>query len=105
MRRFHRPPRTFARHVDEVWRGFARAQKSARTRDSTNDNITKDGRTISCEWYNTPLVDDSGRCWALHRWFRMSPSAWRSKKDSASRRKWKQSAALPAASRTTSTIC
>ena len=28
---------------------------------STNDNVTKDGRTISCEWYNTPLVDESGR--------------------------------------------
>ncbi len=28
---------------------------------SANDNLTKDGRTISCEWYNTPLVDESGR--------------------------------------------
>ncbi len=28
---------------------------------STNDNLTKDGRTISCEWYNTPLVDESGQ--------------------------------------------
>ncbi|MGA8213955.1 MAG: PAS domain S-box protein [Candidatus Sulfotelmatobacter sp.] len=28
---------------------------------SDNDNLTKDGRTISCEWYNTPLVDESGR--------------------------------------------
>jgi PAS domain S-box-containing protein len=27
---------------------------------NTNKNITKDGRTIICEWYNTPLVDDSG---------------------------------------------
>ena len=27
---------------------------------STNQNITKDGRTILCEWYNTPLVDESG---------------------------------------------
>ena len=27
---------------------------------STNENITKDGRTILCEWVNTPLVDDSG---------------------------------------------
>ncbi|MBZ5682970.1 MAG: PAS domain S-box protein [Acidobacteriia bacterium] len=27
---------------------------------SRNDNLTKDGRTISCEWYNTPLVDDAG---------------------------------------------
>jgi PAS domain S-box-containing protein len=27
---------------------------------SANDNLTKDGRTISCEWYNTPLVDEAG---------------------------------------------
>ncbi len=25
-----------------------------------NDNITKDGRTILCEWFNTPLVDENG---------------------------------------------
>lgn len=25
-----------------------------------NENITKDGRIIICEWYNTPLVDDQG---------------------------------------------
>ena len=28
---------------------------------STNENITKDGRTILCEWYNTPLVDQDGK--------------------------------------------
>jgi two-component system, cell cycle sensor histidine kinase and response regulator CckA len=28
---------------------------------STNENVTKDGRTITCEWYNTPLVDESGQ--------------------------------------------
>ena len=28
---------------------------------STNENVTKDGRTITCEWYNTPLVDADGR--------------------------------------------
>jgi len=26
-----------------------------------NENITKDGRTIICEWYNTPLVDEKGK--------------------------------------------
>ena len=45
-------------HVDRVWHDLLAQQGGAR---STNDNITKDGRTISCEWYNTPLVDDSGR--------------------------------------------
>jgi two-component system, cell cycle sensor histidine kinase and response regulator CckA len=28
--------------------------------NSTNDNLTKDGRTITCEWFNTPLLDDDG---------------------------------------------
>lgn len=27
---------------------------------STNENITKDGESILCEWYNTPLVDNFG---------------------------------------------
>ena len=26
-----------------------------------NENRTKDGRTIVCEWYNTPILDDQGR--------------------------------------------
>ena len=28
---------------------------------STNENVTKDGRIILCEWYNTPLVNAEGR--------------------------------------------
>lgn len=28
---------------------------------STNDNITKDGRRITCEWYNTPLINNQGK--------------------------------------------
>jgi two-component system, cell cycle sensor histidine kinase and response regulator CckA len=51
-------PAQFRQFVDKVWQDLV-AQKGG-TRN-TNDNITKDGRTISCEWYNTPLVDDSGR--------------------------------------------
>ncbi len=27
---------------------------------STNDNLTKDGRTILCEWFNTPLTNSKG---------------------------------------------
>ena len=27
---------------------------------SINENLTKDGRTIICEWYNTPLLDEQG---------------------------------------------
>ena len=29
--------------------------------NSTNENLTKDGRTIICEWFNTPLLDDDGK--------------------------------------------
>ena len=28
---------------------------------STNENITKKGNTISCDWYNSPLIDDQGK--------------------------------------------
>jgi diguanylate cyclase (GGDEF)-like protein/PAS domain S-box-containing protein len=28
---------------------------------SINENITKDGRTITCEWYNTPLINEEGK--------------------------------------------
>lgn len=28
---------------------------------TTSENLTKDGRTILCEWYNTPLIDAHGR--------------------------------------------
>lgn len=44
--------------VQQVW------QELLATRGgniNANVNITKSGRIISCEWYNTPLVDDNGR--------------------------------------------
>ncbi len=44
--------------MDQVWRELLAQKGGAR---SANDNVTKNGLTISCEWYNTPLVDDSGR--------------------------------------------
>ena len=48
--------------VDQVWRQLLAQQGGGR---NTNDNVTKDGRTISCDWYNTPLVDDSGRVFGV----------------------------------------
>jgi PAS domain S-box-containing protein len=27
---------------------------------NTNENVTKDGRVIVCDWYNTPLIDERG---------------------------------------------
>ncbi len=51
-------PPGFRQQVEEVGKGLLAQKGGAR---STNENSTKDGRTISCEWYNTPLVDESGR--------------------------------------------
>lgn len=45
-------------HVDRVWRALLERKGGTR---STNENVTKDGRTIVCEWYNTPLVDATGQ--------------------------------------------
>ena len=43
--------------LEKVWAKLMAGDKSAHT---VNDNLTKDGRTITCEWYNTPLFDASG---------------------------------------------
>lgn len=45
-------------HVDAVWTGLL--QQTGGTR-SINENVTRDGRRILCEWHNTPLVDSDGR--------------------------------------------
>ena len=55
-------PPAFRQHVDQVWQGLLAQKGGVR---STNDNLTKAGRTISCEWYNTPLVDESGRAFGV----------------------------------------
>jgi len=44
--------------VQQVWRELL-ATKAGNIK--ANENTTKSGRVISCEWYNTPLVDDNGR--------------------------------------------
>jgi PAS domain S-box-containing protein len=44
--------------VKEVWQELVKQEGGSR---STNNNVTKDGRVISCEWYNTPLVNENGR--------------------------------------------
>ncbi|MCY3019220.1 MAG: PAS domain S-box protein, partial [Planctomycetota bacterium] len=43
--------------VNEVWSKLLAGSGGDR---ASNENITKDGRTILCEWYNTPLVDAKG---------------------------------------------
>lgn len=32
---------------------------------STNENVTKDGQLISCDWFNTPIVDASGEVYGV----------------------------------------
>ncbi|MDX2457813.1 MAG: diguanylate cyclase, partial [Gammaproteobacteria bacterium] len=44
--------------VDAVWTELLKNEGGTRSR---NENITKDGRIILCEWYNTPLVDQDGK--------------------------------------------
>jgi len=44
--------------LDILWRQLMERKGGER---SNNENVTKDGRTISCEWYNTPLVDQDGK--------------------------------------------
>ena len=51
-------PERSREQVDRVWRGLMDDDSGTR---STNENVTKDGRAIACEWYNTPLVDGDGR--------------------------------------------
>jgi PAS domain S-box-containing protein len=44
--------------IDQVWASLSTRQSAAH---STNENLTKDGRTILCHWHNTPLVNAEGR--------------------------------------------
>ena len=44
--------------VDKVWADLMDKKGGER---STNENITKEGRAIFCEWYNTSLVDSAGQ--------------------------------------------
>jgi len=44
--------------VKQIWKDLM-AQTGGEL--SINENITKDGRIILCEWHNTPLIDESGK--------------------------------------------
>ncbi|MBE9226787.1 PAS domain S-box protein [Phormidium sp. LEGE 05292] len=43
--------------VGEIWHNLLNQTGGYR---STNKNITKDGKIIICEWYNTPLIAENG---------------------------------------------
>ncbi len=49
-------PKDAQPHVDDIWRRLLEGDMTAH---STNENITKDGRTILCEWVNVPIKKDS----------------------------------------------
>jgi PAS domain S-box-containing protein len=44
-------------HVDEIMRRLAEGDMTAH---SENENVTKEGRSIICQWTNTPLRDGAG---------------------------------------------
>jgi len=50
-------PEKMQPHVRQVIFDLMNQQGGTR---SKNENITKDGRTIECEWFNTPLIDNNG---------------------------------------------
>lgn len=51
-------PKNIRPLVDEVWQALLNNKGGDR---STNENITKGGRVITCDWYNTPLVDENDK--------------------------------------------
>ena len=51
-------PESVRPHVAQIWESLLTGQGGFR---STNENITKDGKIIYCEWYNTQLVATDGR--------------------------------------------
>lgn len=51
-------PDSFQEQGTRIWLDLLAGMGGFR---SSNENITKDGRAIFCEWYNTPLVDEKGQ--------------------------------------------
>jgi two-component system, cell cycle sensor histidine kinase and response regulator CckA len=52
---FHLIPASFVPGMEAL---FQRIRGGDMAAHSVNQNLTKDGRTITCEWYNTPLMED-----------------------------------------------
>ncbi|MEJ2344968.1 MAG: EAL domain-containing protein [Gammaproteobacteria bacterium] len=50
-------PEEFRSHVEQVWQQLI---QNAGGFHSFNENIAKDGKRLICEWYNTPLLDETG---------------------------------------------
>ncbi|MGB6032462.1 MAG: PAS domain S-box protein [Bacteroidota bacterium] len=50
-------PEEYRPHVDKMWADLLTRSGGVR---STNENLTRDGNLILCEWYNTPLINAGG---------------------------------------------
>jgi PAS domain S-box-containing protein len=50
-------PPSAREHVDQIWRELL--QRSGGVH-GTNENLTREGRLITCEWFNTPVTDRQG---------------------------------------------
>jgi PAS domain S-box-containing protein len=55
-------PEKFHSALEGVWETLVAQKGGSR---SSNENVTKDGRIITCEWFNTPLVDGYGKTIAV----------------------------------------
>lgn len=44
-------------HIDKIWHKLISTHDGVR---SDNENLTKDGQTIRCDWFNTPIHDSAG---------------------------------------------
>ncbi len=51
-------PQSSREQVDKVWQELVAMTGGSR---NTNENITKEDKTIICKWYNTPFLDSSGQ--------------------------------------------
>ncbi len=47
--------------VDDVWKKLLAGEIT----EVTNENITKNGKTVTCEWHNTPLTSSDGQVFGV----------------------------------------
>jgi len=55
-------PESIRPEIGDVFQAICRLKGGFR---NNNQNVTKDGRIIDCEWFNTPLVDETGHPFAV----------------------------------------
>jgi len=51
-------PESAVINVDKIWQGL---MTNTGGESSRNENVTKEGKIILCEWYNSPLINESGK--------------------------------------------